>query len=83
MVNRANQLSWTLTTDCEWKLPKRAGMRSILAGGEQSLRLIDYGWTTPTMIRTSHPFGSDSANANIVVPAGYTSTWLTGDPPAR
>jgi hypothetical protein len=28
-------------------------------------------------------FGSDSANANIVVPAGYTSTWLTGDPPSK
>src|ERR1700735_1424310 len=33
MVNRANQLSWTLTTDCEWKLPKRAGMRSIRGRG--------------------------------------------------
>ena len=29
------------------------------------------------------PFGSDSANANIVVPAGYTSTWLSGDPNSK
>ncbi|MGA7413061.1 MAG: hypothetical protein WBW33_21470 [Bryobacteraceae bacterium] len=29
------------------------------------------------------PFGSDSADANIVVPAGYTSTWLTGDPNSK
>ncbi len=26
------------------------------------------------------PFGNNSVNGNIVVPAGYTSTWVTGDP---
>jgi len=25
-------------------------------------------------------FGNSAVNGNIVVPAGYTSTWTTGDP---
>jgi hypothetical protein len=28
-------------------------------------------------------FDTDSPNVNVVVPAGYTSTWLTGDPPSK
>ncbi len=28
-------------------------------------------------------FDTDSPSVNIVVPAGYTSTWLTGDPPSK
>jgi hypothetical protein len=28
-------------------------------------------------------FESDTPDANIVVPAGYQSTWLTGEPPSR
>lgn len=26
------------------------------------------------------PFGNNSVNGNVVVPAGYASTWMTGDP---
>ncbi|MGC2660481.1 MAG: hypothetical protein WA324_21210 [Bryobacteraceae bacterium] len=28
-------------------------------------------------------FGSDRPDANILVPGGYKSTWLTGEPPAK